>query len=345
MLSGERWLVLSDGARPTEDIYFLASVAPLLRFGGADVGRLDVRGWRWRIARWVLSRQLGAHLVLCRTLPMQALRWLERERGHFGRIVYLIDDDLDAAAADETLPLAYRARMARAAAQQSRLLALADEVVACSGQLADRLSERHGNVRVMTPPLISPLPELAHFERGPSAEQPWRIGFHGTRAHLADLVHIAPALKALQRERGDTELELMLGEHTPEALVDLPRVVCPSPLRWGRFRAYQARRRVHIGLAPLLDTPFNCGKSFIKFLDIAAMGGVGIYSRRPPYTEIVEDGMNGLLADDDPAEWQRCLEWLLVHPEEARSMATSAAFTACRVGNPEAAADVWGCGR
>lgn len=282
MVNSERWLVLSDGARPTEDIYFLESVAPRLRSAGHDVGRLDARGWRWRLARWVLSRQPGANLVLSRTLPAVALQWLERERARFGRIVYLIDDDLGAAAENETLPSGYRARMVSAAAQQARLLALADEVVACSVQLAARLRPRHGNVRVMTPPLISPLPELAHFVNGPTGEQPWRIGFHGTRAHRADLAHIAPALQAIQRQRCDTELEMMLGEHMPGLLADLPRTCCPAPLSWQKFRAYQARRRVHIGLAPLLDTPFNRGKSFIKFLDIAAMGGVGIYSRRSP---------------------------------------------------------------
>lgn len=327
-MTSDRWLVLSDGARPTEDIYFLESVAPRLRSEGHEVGRLDVRGWRWRLARWVLSRQLGANLVLCRTLPAVALRWLERERDAFGHIRYVIDDDLHAAAEDETLPTAYRERMASAAAGQPRLLALADEVIACSDQLADRFRERHGNVRVMTPPLISPLPELAHFANGPAGEQPWRIGFHGTRAHRADLARIAPALQAMQCERSDTELELMLGEHVPVALADLPRTHCPAPLAWHTFRAYQARRRVHIGLAPLLDTPFNRGKSFIKFLDIAAMGGVGIYSRRPPYTEIVEHGVNGLLADDDPAEWQCCLKWLLENPEESHCMAEAAAETA-----------------
>ena len=328
MRSEQRWLVLSDGARPTEDIYFLESVAPHLRSEGHEVGRLDVRGWRWRLARWVLTRQPGANLVLCRSLPEPVLRWLERERGAFGHIRYLIDDDLAAAAEDARLPAAYRARMARAATQQPRLLALADEVVACSTGLAERLREDHGYVRVMTPPLISPLPDLVHFGIGRSAEQPWRIGFHGTRAHLADLEQIAPALAALQRERDDSELELMLGQHAPPALVELPRTYCPAPLPWPKFRDYQERHRVHIGLAPLLDTPFNRGKSFIKFLDIAAMGGVGIYSRRAPYTEIVEHGVNGLLADDDPAEWQHCIIWLLEHPDEALRIAQAAAKTA-----------------
>ena len=336
-----RWVVLSDGARPTEDIYFLASAAPLLRAEGRDVGRLDVRGWRWPLARWVLARQPGANLVLCRTLPLAVLRWLERERGHFARIVYLIDDDLAAAAVDATLPAGYRARMARAAEQQPRLLALADEVVACSEALAARFAGHHPRVSVLTPPLLAPLLPPRHFSRAPGAESPWWVGFHGTRAHLADLRRMAPALVRLHRERDDIAFEVMLGAHAPAELGALRRCDTPSPLPWSRFRDYQRRRRLHIGLAPLLDTPFNRGKSFIKFLDIAAMGGVGIYSRRLPYTEIVEDGVNGLLADDSPEEWYRRLAWLLDHPQDAARMAKAAADTARRVGDVRRAVDFW----
>lgn len=330
----ERWLLLSDGARPTEDIYFLESVAPLLRSEGHHVGRLDVRGWRWRLARWVLIRQPGANLVVCRTLPEYAFAWLERYRAAFGRIVYLIDDDLAAAAADPSLPQAYRQRMARVEALQPRLLALADEVLACSDALAQRVCHRHDNVQVMTPPLIAPLPRLEHFAGGPSSERPWKIGFYGTRAHLADVEYIAPALDAVQQGRRDTTLELMLGEHTPAMLADLPRTQCPSPLGWQKFRRYQARSRVHISLAPLRDTRFNRGKSFIKFLDTAAMGGVGVYADRYPYTEVVNHGVNGLLASDDPTDWQRCIEWLLNHPDAAKAMATHAAKDARKFGDP-----------
>lgn len=328
MIHRSRWLLLSDGARPTEDIYFLASVVPLLRSIGVDAGRLDVRGWRWRLARWVLIRQPAANLVLCRTLPEVTLSWLEDYREWFGRIVYLVDDDLAAAGADVALPEAYRERMDVSASQQARIMALADEVVVCSSVLAEQLRAEHGNVSLMTPPLISLLPGLAHFSDRPASQAPWQIGFYGTRVHLADLEHIAPALRAIQQKRSDSELELMLGEYAPQELAELPRTRCPAPLGWKKFRQYQSSQRVHIELAPLLDTPFNRGKSFIKFLDIAAMGGVGVYSDRPPYTEIVEHGVNGLLASDDPDDWQHCLNWLLDNPDETRRMAEEAAKTA-----------------
>lgn len=339
-----RWVVLSDGARPTEDIYFLESAAPALQAEGACVERSVAR--RRRLPLWPGSarerrRLAGAKVVLCRALAPDWLHWLERHRTELASVHYLIDDDLSAAASDTTLPAAYRARMARIASLQPRLLAVADEVVTCSEALAARFVGRHPRVSVLTPPLLAPLLPLRHFSRAPGAEAPWWVGFHGTRAHLADLRHIAPALMRLHRERRGVAFEVMLGTHAPAELGALRRCDTPSPLPWSRFRDYQRRRRFHIGLAPLLDTPFNRGKSFIKFLDIAAMGGVGIYSRRLPYTGIVEDGVNGLLADDSPEDWYRCLAWLLDHPREAARMAKAAADTARRVGDVHRAVDFW----
>jgi len=333
--------VLSDGARPTEDIYFLESAAPFLRADGHDVGRLLVRGWKGWLAKKLLRRMVGVNLIICRSLSMRWISWLRAHREQFGRMLYLVDDDIEAAANDLTLPDHYCQRMADIAKCQPVLLALCDEVVVSSEQLAKRFHGRHGSVNVLTPPLIASLPTRSHFEQSPSQRSPWRIGFYGTRAHLNDLKHIEPGLENIQRQRQDTELEIMLGQYTPEALCDLPRVTTPEPLAWPGFRRYQASHQVHIGLAPLLDSPFNQGKSFIKFLDIAAMGGVGVYSNRYPYTEIVRHAENGLLVEDDPYAWQAAIEELLDNPSAAAEMARTAADDARRLGDPQHAAEFW----
>lgn len=291
--------------------------------------------------RAFLRQYAGTNLLLCRSLPPGWLRWLERHRNAFGYIAYLIDDDIAAAANDPTLPVAYRQRMARIAHLQPRLLVLSDEVIACSEKLAQRFYAQHERVSVLTPPLIASLPTLEHFTLPPSAQAPWQIGFHGTRAHLHDLLHIAPALWAIQQSRPDTQLEIMLGKHTPKQLAELPRTKTPDPLPWRAFRHYQANRQLHIGLAPLLDTPFNGGKSFIKFLDITAMGGVGIYSNRYPYTEVVRHGVNGLLVGDSPAAWQAALRQLLDNPQAVAAMARQAALDAQRIGDLQHAAMFW----
>lgn len=337
-----RWVVLSDGAGPTEDIYFVRAAKPWLeQRHGIIVSRWNTRRRRWLLT-WALRRLRGANILICRSLAPAWLELLEAHRGQLGAIYYLIDDDLGAAGDDAALPEAYRQRlMTIAEQQQPRLLAVADEVIVSSSALRERFRGRHNRVTILTPPLIAPLPDLGHF-----SATPWRIGYHGTRAHRQDLAHIAPAIQRLHDDgarctQQTLVFEVMLGRHTPANLRLLPRLSSPAPLSWQRFHRYRQMRRVHIGLAPLRDTAFNRGKSFIKFLDISAMGGVGIYSRRSPYAEVVEHGADGLLADDDPDDWYRCLCQLVDNPERTRQMARRAADKARALGNVERARRFW----
>src|SRR4029079_5850990 len=54
-----------------------------------------------------------------------------------------------------------------------------------------------------------------------------------------------------------------------------------------------------IGIAPLLPTAYNRGRSDVKFLEYAASGVAGIYARLDPYQHSVEDGRTGLLFSSD----------------------------------------------
>ena len=332
-----RWLLLSDGAHPTEDIYFLDSAAEVIeQEQGIAASRIDTR--RRFINRHAIRPWLeNANVLVCRSLGERWLSWLESARELPARIVYLIDDDIAAALDTPGLPRPYRRRLKHIAhAQQPRLLSLCDEVVCCSEALAIRMREAHGRVSVLPPPLLTRLPDLSHHEQAPM-----RTGYYGTRAHLDDIAFIAPALQDLHDADPDVTIEIMLGAHLPATLRGLPRVATPAPQPWSKFRHFMSRRRIHVGLAPLLDTPFNRCKSHVKFLDIAAMGGVGVYSRRSPYGDIVEHGVDGLLIDDSPSAWRTALIELVKNPRSAYTMAQAAARKAALLGEPRKAADFW----
>ena len=57
-----------------------------------------------------------------------------------------------------------------------------------------------------------------------------------------------------------------------------------------------------LGLAPLLDTPFNRARSGVKALEVAWSGARGLLSNRPPYTDYAHlPGMH--LVGDEPSAW------------------------------------------
>lgn len=334
-LAGVRWVLLSDRARPTEDIYFLEAAAPALKEQGAVIERFETR--RYRLPVWLALRRLaGANLLIVRSLGERWVRLIERHRARFGRIVYLIDDDLGAVRDTPGLPEAYVKRLGGLAERQPALLALADEVVACCDSLVGQLGREHANVLLLTPPMLASSVKLADF-----TQPDWIIGYHGTRAHRDDIAHLAPALTSVMETHPRVRLEVMMGRHVPDDLAGIARLETPEALPWKAFQQYQATRRIQIGLAPLLETPFNRGKSWIKFLDITAMGGVGIYSRRAPYAGIVEHGVDGLLVGDDPADWQAALEQLLADPAATQTMAERALQKARDIGAIQTCINFW----
>jgi glycosyltransferase involved in cell wall biosynthesis len=80
----------------------------------------------------------------------------------------------------------------------------------------------------------------------------------------------------------------------------------------------------HIGLAPLLDTPFNRCKSPIKALDYAALGLATLASDTPAYRGSIADGPAGQLVPNDPVAWHAALDWLIRDQALRRSFACQA---------------------
>jgi len=65
---------------------------------------------------------------------------------------------------------------------------------------------------------------------------------------------------------------------------------------------------VTVGLAPLAANKFNCGKSNLKFLEYTAQGAVTVASAVGPYKDTIEDGVTGLLVEDNRDWYERVRE-------------------------------------
>jgi hypothetical protein len=89
------------------------------------------------------------------------------------------------------------------------------------------------------------------------------------------------------------------------------------------FCAYAAELPIDIGVAPLLDTPFNRCKSDIKWQEYSALGIPGVYSDLPPYQQSVQDGVNGFLCRDQ-GQWLAALEGLVQSTSLRREIGASA---------------------
>jgi hypothetical protein len=321
-----------DGAIPTVDYYFLGAMRDLVHAGNGEGGTRPIT----RLGPHTFAH--GRRLVIIRYLTAE-------ERSIVGsqpweRVYYVIDDMLPVAGACPELPADYRARLARFAAETlPEILKLEPSIVAPRHEILD-LFPGHAGER-LDPMALFLARGADHFDIPISSTNPFRIAFLGTRSHAEGLAFLVPVLDAVATARRDIRVVLFFGRHLPKPLKGRPRIESRRPLPWSGYKAVLERERFHVVLAPLPDTLFNRGRSITKFLDVAAVGAAGLFSARPPFTDVVSDGVHGLLLPDDPAEWRDSVLRLAADLSAARRLSEAARAHARQLGDPARVRAFW----
>jgi hypothetical protein len=295
---------------PTTNLYFLNSCAD-------SVSRLFRRGPVRRLGDNCFSA--GETVLLIRQDRPDLMDRLRVDRPR--RLVYLVDDDIQAASEDSSLPQGYRSRLTRFHAEyHADLVARADTLVVTSDTLLQKFSS-HRDVRIVHPVWHLDLADDHHFDALASGEAVQAMHL-GTGSHQAGLDFLKPVIAALL-ERHERFHFTYVG-HGPRlgALDAHPRVHREKPQSWRRYRRSLGRRRIHLGLYPLPDTPFNRARSRNKVLEHAIVGAVGVYSR----SWLAAEKLQGcaILAGENAADWIEALSPYLDEPRKLRPLAQAA---------------------
>lgn len=146
----------------------------------------------------------------------------------------------------------------------------------------------------------------------------WRkvVGWAGSGTHGMDLERVRPALRSLVKDPdllvrviGGTELQ-DLGVHQI------------SWVDWDSYYTTLALCDFDVGLAPLVDHPFNHSKSNIRYLELTMVGTPVIASNVGPY-RCIEHEKTGLLIDDD-RDWESAIRSLLDDRHFAEELVSNA---------------------
>jgi hypothetical protein len=324
-----RVLLLRKAPSPTDELYMLAPLQPWLVRGEIELQIVDLDD----DARVPVDLQAallpGTTVLISRYVTPRWIQAITERKATLGEVFYLMDDDVAVAVDSRWLPRKYRLRMmAVAGGEFQTLLRLCDRFIATSQHLLQRYAS--AKTRLLEPPYLSPPRDLAHLQSPEIV-----VTYQGTEGHKDDLAAIAPALRAVHDAHPNVRLQIIVGNLSffPECLRGLERCKALPPMTWTEYKAFRARDRAHIAVVPLLDTPYNRGKSIIKLHDISALGAAGVFSNCPPYDAVIEHGVNGLLVENDPLMWQKALVWLIKHPDELRRIAQAAQQTARSVGD------------
>jgi GT2 family glycosyltransferase len=264
-----------------------------------------------------------AEVVVTQRFAMPDVAAVDRLAAHARNIgaTLLFDLDDDLLAIPRNHPDAKLLRPQAAVAR--RMLDVADIVWLSTPGLAERLSSIRPDAVVMQNRLDE---RIWTTPTAPLQDLPLRILCMGTPTHDRDVAMIQAALARLKAEYHDRVVIDIVGMTGRNDLPPgLNRIIPPA----NAMRSYpgfvnwltSAEPQWHIGLAPLLDTPFNRCKSPIKAMDYAALGLVVLASDTPVYRGSIADGPAGQLVPNNPAAWYAALAWLLRNPDARRAIA------------------------
>ena len=263
-------------------------------------------------------------LVLYRAHYPEAVKVVEWCRKNNIRIVFDTDDALDLVPPEN---LNYKAVQTRLPLYET-LLRAADAVTTTTEALASHLRRWNPNVTVF-PNSIDP----DEWTSQPRSSEV-RVGWTGSPTHFADLAVALDAIREVQKkhpfqfvlqgictESSLDEMVAVLRARFGQPLFDTPlgRSIkhFMDKLRGIRYEFHPnvpidqhpqkvCDLKLDIGIAPLLDDPFNRHKSCIKYYEYAMSGAVTLASHVLPYSTEVPN-----TAKNNRESWKRKLEELL----------------------------------
>ncbi|MEM0989979.1 MAG: hypothetical protein AAGK00_13960 [Pseudomonadota bacterium] len=257
------------------------------------------------------------------------------------RLIYFVDDDVDAGLSDASLPFLYRQKLRLVEHPAARRIArYAGVAVVGSGVLAEAFRSSV-ETHLLRPYWSEPLSDQRHFAPLMRGDGPIDIAFLGSSIHRGDLEFILPAVARALAIEPRVNFHLPERHVLPGAFEKHPRIHRIRGLGWSAYRTEISRRRFHLALYPLVDTPFNRARSPNKLIEHAVVGAAPLYSASWVESQRVPNGLAGLRLPNDPAVWVEAILALIKDPARMRNLAEGARSVAERLNRSEPQRALW----
>ena len=110
---------------------------------------------------------------------------------------------------------------------------------------------------------------------------------------------------------------------------DIPRILTVYdfineiyPMDFNTFLSDTSNRNIDLLLVPLLSSKFNDYRSPVKFFDAARLNAAGIYSKREPYLNFINNNIDGILLNNDQSKWLYTINYLLDNEYKLENLKT-----------------------
>jgi len=273
-----------------------------------------------RLLRELRPEEIGPNVLplFIRCADPTSLPWVKALAAQGKPYLYYLDDDFWGLNDGSPLSLYYSDRGVRRALDF--FVAKAEAVLTNSPVLAAVLEQREARAVEVLPTFFD-FSLLDDIAVAPTDEI--RIGFAGSSSRAGDLDLIRPIIDPLIAQFPAVVFEF--AGTLPKGVPASDRVrFFPSIGNYADFIRFKASRNWSIGLAPLRDRPSNLAKTDNKFREYGACRIASVYSNIQPYTDVVTDGVTGLLVDNTPEAWREAITALVTNSARRSSIAAEA---------------------
>lgn len=313
--------LLSAPESPTADLYFRNACGDFL---GRQVKQLAPTVFASNAACLVMR-----HAMRAGSLP--------RRR----RLIYMIDDDVDAGTRDASLPFLYRQKLRMVEQPAERKLSRSAGVAVVASSALAKTYEPLMETHQLRPYWSEKFASLDHFDALKHPDAPIDLAYLGSVVHKADLEFLLPVLGFLLARHANLRVHIPERHSLPPAFDQHPRVLRIPGLGWSAYRAGIAERRFHIALYPLMDTPFNRARSMNKLIEHAVVGAAPIYSADWSETTRVTHGISAIRLPNVVHAWAEATSALIRSPQRARELAYGAQRLAAKLNDPRPQRTLW----
>lgn len=241
---------------------------------------------------------IGVTIIFVRYIAPAWVRLIEKVRDSLQALIIFIDDDVFTINASAGMSWRYRFKLAYLSAWRFNWLKQQRaELWVSTPYLCQKYAEWRPRL-VLPSPVSSPCHVL-------------RVFYHGTASHNAEIRWLRPVIAEVLRRNTNIAFEIVGGDDVYRLYRGLDRVTVIHPMKWSAYQCFLNAEKRHIGLAPLLDTPFNRARSYAKFFGIHSCGAVGIYSENGVFNEIVRHGIDAFVITMEPEAWVNAIVQLV----------------------------------
>lgn len=331
MVSGEnknRIFIIEERVNPSTD-YF---VIPEFSADDCEVSRYD-------FSTLVESTALqGAVVVFVRYIPQAWRALISKQRSSIQSIYYFMDDDLFDLSSSRGLSWRYRWKLfSKAYLHQNWLIKQQAKLLVSTPYLQQKYQSSWQSRMIEPVPIKAQLSHLSALQKRVlelpdsvfDAKDDMVLFYHGSASHQAEIDWLFPIIKTLLDEFSNLRFELIATAEVAKEFLSLSRVEVVHPMHWQAYQAFITNSQRHIGLAPVLNTPFNKARSYTKFFDITASGAVGVF----PHNSIFEQFLHEKSANEkdlamfvsmQPSAWIEAISQLVLNPDLRVTMAQNA---------------------